>query len=217
MVEPAPIPPDQPERLAVAFAHVLRRAGLDVDLGTVITYRRALAAVGLGAPGPVYWAGRSTLVRRPEDVAAYDSGFAAFWLGAPPDPPPAPPPVEVVVALDDSEGDDGAGGPYARALRRSLPAAVGGRGRVEAFAMGTRLTRLTRELSGHDPDAALAGAARAVPDWSGGTRLGEGLRTFNDLWGVRGLARGAIVVILSDGWDRGDPDPLGTERARLRG
>src|SRR5437588_6773255 len=323
MVEPAPIPPDQPERLAVAFAHVLRRAGLDVDLGTVITYRRALAAVGLGAPGPVYWAGRSTLVRRPEDVAAYDSGFAAFWLGAPPDPPPAPPPVEVVVALDDSEGDDGAGDtdaekaqptlavryspvevlrhkdfavyspaelaesrrlmadlrlvgalrrsrrlrpshrshgrpdlrrtvrlavraggevvrrprveqsmrprrvvllcdvsgsmePYARALLRFLHAAVAGRGRVEAFAMGTRLTRLTRELSGHDPDAALAGAARAVPDWSGGTRLGEGLRTFNDLWGVRGVARGAIVVILSDGWDRGDPDQLGTEMARLR-
>ena len=81
--------------------------------------------------------------------------------------------------------------------------------RVEAFALGTRLTRVTRELSSRDPDAALAAAARRVVDWSGGTRLGEGLRAFNDAWGMRGMARGAVVVILSDGWDRGDPEVLG--------
>lgn len=105
--------------------------------------------------------------------------------------------------------------PYARALLRFVQAAVAGRERVEAFTLGTRLTRLTRQLAGHDPDAALTRAAAAVPDWSGGTRLGEGLRHFNDEWGVRGLARGAVVVILSDGWDRGDPDDLGEQMARL--
>jgi uncharacterized protein with von Willebrand factor type A (vWA) domain len=105
--------------------------------------------------------------------------------------------------------------PYARTLLRFLHTAVVGGTRVEAFALGTRLTRLTRELSSRDPDEALAVAARRVADWAGGTRLGAGLRTFNDRWGVRGLARGAIVVILSDGWDRGDPELLGSEMARL--
>jgi uncharacterized protein with von Willebrand factor type A (vWA) domain len=104
---------------------------------------------------------------------------------------------------------------YARALVRFLHAAVVGRARVEAFALGTRLTRLTRDLSTRDPDAAMSAAARRVVDWSGGTRLGEGLRQFNDEWGVRGLARGAIVVILSDGWDRGDPEVLAEQMARL--
>ncbi len=104
---------------------------------------------------------------------------------------------------------------YSRALLRFLHVAVVGRGRVEAFALGTRLTRLTRELSSHDPDAALAAAAASVSDWSGGTRLGEVLRRFNDEWGVRGMARGAVVVILSDGWDRGDAADLGVQMARL--
>ena len=105
--------------------------------------------------------------------------------------------------------------PYARSLLRFLHVAVMGRGKVEAFALGTRLTRLTRELSRHDPDAALAAASGAVPDWSGGTRLGQGLRAFNDRFGVRGMARGAIVVILSDGWDRGEPEELAAEMSRL--
>jgi hypothetical protein len=105
--------------------------------------------------------------------------------------------------------------PYARALLRFVQVAVAGRSRVEAFAVGTRLTRITRELSSRDPDAALAAAARRVVDWSGGTRLGEGLRAFNDQWGVKGLARGAVVVILSDGWDRGDPELLGAQMERL--
>lgn len=104
---------------------------------------------------------------------------------------------------------------YARALVRFCQAAVVGRGRVEAFAIGTRLTRITRELSSRDPDEALRKAAHRVVDWSGGTRLGEGMRAFNDEWGVRGMARGAIVVILSDGWDRGSPDLLSVQMERL--
>lgn len=105
---------------------------------------------------------------------------------------------------------------YSRALLRFLHAATVSRRHVETFTLGTRLTRVTRELSSHDPDAALASAGRAVDDWSGGTRLGEALKAFNDRWGVRGMARGAIVVILSDGWDRGSPDQLGEEMGRLK-
>ena len=104
---------------------------------------------------------------------------------------------------------------YARALLRLVHAAVAGRGRVEAFALGTRLTRLTRELSSRDPDRALRAVSAAVPDWSGGTRLGAGLRTFNDEWGCRGMARGALVVVLSDGWDRGDPAEMSEQMQRL--
>ena len=105
---------------------------------------------------------------------------------------------------------------YARALLRLVHAAVAGRSRVEAFALGTRLTRLTRELSTRDPDRAMRAVSDAVPDWSGGTRLGAGLRAFNDEWGCRGMARGSIVVILSDGWDRGDPEEMSEQMQRLR-
>jgi uncharacterized protein with von Willebrand factor type A (vWA) domain len=104
---------------------------------------------------------------------------------------------------------------YSRSLIRYAHAAVSARGQVEAFALGTRLTRLTRELDTRDPDQALQRAADSVEDWSGGTRLGEGLRRFNDEWGTKGMARGAIVVILSDGWDRGDPEQMECEMARL--
>ena len=117
----------------------------------------------------------------------------------------------IVLLLDVS----GSMEPYARAFVRFLHAAVVGRTRVEAFALGTRLTRITRELSSRDPDAAVAAAADRVTDWSGGTRLGEGLRVFNDTWGIRGMARGAVVVILSDGWDRGGPELLAEQMARL--
>jgi uncharacterized protein with von Willebrand factor type A (vWA) domain len=106
--------------------------------------------------------------------------------------------------------------PYARALLRFVQTAVSGRQKVEAFAIGTRLTRLTRELSSRDPDLALQLASLRVQDWSGGTRLGECLRTFNDTWGVRGMARGSIVVVLSDGWDRGDVELLGEQMHRLQ-
>ncbi len=117
----------------------------------------------------------------------------------------------LVLVLDVS----GSMEPYARALLRFVHAAVAGRQKVEAFALGTRLTRITRELTSRDPDIALRAAGRRVVDWSGGTRLGEGLREFNDQWGVRGLARNSIVIILSDGWDRGDPDLLGEQMERL--
>jgi hypothetical protein len=315
----------EPEVLAVAFARLLRTAGVDVPVGSVTAYTEALGAVGLGEPEPVYWAGRATLIRRREDVTPYDRAFAAFWRGRGPGfASPAEPPQPVVLGLD--AGDDGLDGenaavgeprpvlavrysaaevlrekdfaaystaefaearrlmadlrlagalrrsrrlrpvsrsgtqpdvrgtvrralrsggepvrrawvapsvrhrrivllcdvsgsmePYARALIRFLHAAVAARGagRVEAFAIGTRLTRITKELGSHDPDAAIRAAAKAVTDWAGGTRLGDGLRAFNDQWGVRGMARGAVVVILSDGWDRGDPARLGAEMGRL--
>ena len=105
--------------------------------------------------------------------------------------------------------------PYSRVIVRFVHSAVVARTQVEAFALGTRLTRITRELANRDPDVAIAGAARRVADWSGGTRLGATLRTFNDTWGVRGMARGAVVVIISDGWDRGEPEELGVQMARL--
>ena len=314
------------DRIAVAFARVLRDAGLDVPVGATVTYARALAALGLDRRDETYWAGRATLLRGPEDADVYDRAFRAFWntpsTDVGPDAPAADPPAVILAfdaGADDAappESDDDAaeapvlavrwspaeilrardfaaytsaehaearrlmadlrlngalrrsrrhrpvrrrrgtpdlrhtvrrslraGGetvdrayrapaskprrvvllcdvsgsmePYARALLQFLHVAVAGRTRVEAFALGTRLTRLTRELSTRDPDAALDAAAARVVDWSGGTRLGEGLRTFNDRWGIRGMARGAVVVILSDGWDRGDPDLLATEMARL--
>ena len=320
-----PVPADQPQRLAVGFARLLRRAGLDVAGGAPVAYARALAAVGLDEATPVYWAGRATLVHRPEDVDTYDAAFRAYWLGgtgetrapvrelervavvtdepddagaADDDPDPGDEPAKVlelrysateVLAHKDfaqctpdelaeaqrlmamirwagprrstrrrrparrrgdwpdlrrtvrhalrTEGEplrrrwleqtdrarrvvflcdvSGSMAPYARALLRFLHIAVAGRGGVEAFTVGTRLTRVTRALGAHDPDAAIAAAARAVPDWSGGTRLGDALRVFNDRWGTGGLARGAVVVILSDGWDRGDPAQLGAEMARV--
>jgi uncharacterized protein with von Willebrand factor type A (vWA) domain len=317
--------PTSPVRMAVAFVRMLRRAGLGVPVGSALAYSEALAATGVEERSRVYWAGRATLVRRPEDFPTYDRIFAAFWAGrerasieaaadqvvieldepAPDEEGEAPPsgedhdqartitvrysptetlrekdfaactpeelaetrrlmaelhmaaarrrsrrmqrstrrrgrpdarrtvrsalrsggeplrrahleaswrPRRVVLLVDVS----GSMEPYARSLLRFLHVAVTGRGKVEAFALGTRLTRLTRELSRHDPDAALTAAAGAVPDWSGGTRLGQGLRAFNDRYGVRGMARGAIVVILSDGWDRGEPEELADEMSRLQ-
>ncbi len=120
-------------------------------------------------------------------------------------------PRRLVLLIDVS----GSMEPYARALVRFAHAAVVGRRAVEVFTLGTRVSRITRELSWRDPDGALDAAAAAVTDWSGGTRLGDDLRAFNDRWGATGLARGADVVILSDGWDRGDPELLGAEMARL--
>jgi uncharacterized protein with von Willebrand factor type A (vWA) domain len=309
----------QPD-VAVAFARVLRGAGVDVPTGAVVTYADALDAVGLSSRDAVYWAGRTTLIRRPEDVGTYDAAFSAFWAGsrsaevrepaqnvvievlrdsddeAPQGESEAQhgPAVEVrysptevlrhedLAAISDEEraqlhrlldqlrftgapkrgrrrvagastgrldlrrtvaramrhgGEplslewtepnirrrrvvllvdiSGSMGPYARALLRFAHAAVVARSDVEVFALGTRLTRLTRSLQTHDPDAALRGATDAVPDWSGGTRLGETIGEFADLWGVRGMARGAVVVVLSDGWDRGDAAILGDHMARI--
>jgi uncharacterized protein with von Willebrand factor type A (vWA) domain len=104
---------------------------------------------------------------------------------------------------------------YARAYLQLLLSGVGG-ARAEAFVFATRLTRLTPALRAAHPDAALARAAQAAPDWSGGTRIGESLRVFIDGYGRPGLARGAVVVILSDGWECGDPTLLGRELDRLQ-
>jgi uncharacterized protein with von Willebrand factor type A (vWA) domain len=308
------------EPALVGFGRALRAAGLRVPVGSTVTYVEAVGALGSVDRGSLYWAGRATLVRRPEDIPIYDRVFASYWRTVPGNDAEAM--VETVtLAFDDDAAEaseldeEGAEGrvlsvrfsphevlrdkdfaaytdaeldearramaelrlagarrrsrrhrrshrprgrgdirrtvresmrtrgevvrirrleaderprrivllcdvsgsmePYSRALLQFANAAVAGRGRVEAFALGTRLTRLTRELSSRDPDRALAAAAGAVADWSGGTRLGAGLRQFNDTWGVRGMARGAIVVILSDGWDRGDPDDLAEQMRRL--
>ena len=104
---------------------------------------------------------------------------------------------------------------YARALLRFIQAAVVGRRRVEAFTLGTRLTRITRELSNRDLDAALTHTSQSVSDWSGGTRLGEAFQEFINNWGQRGLGRGSTIVILSDGWDRGDASIMTEQMGRL--
>jgi uncharacterized protein with von Willebrand factor type A (vWA) domain len=106
--------------------------------------------------------------------------------------------------------------PYSDALLRFAHAAVRRRPtRTEVFTLGTRLTRVTPALRARDPDVALTHAGRAIPDWRGGTRLGETLRAFLDRWGQRGTARQAVVVLASDGWERGDPAMLGEQVARL--
>ncbi len=314
-----------PARVVVGFVRLLRGLGLDVPVGSVITYARALGAVGLERREGAYWAGRATLVRSPEDAAVYDAVFAHFFEDRPGEVGPRPE-IAAEMRIDTEEGEDlpgpdplepeedrtavtvrysrletlrhqdfasyseedwaegrrllaalrqtalrrrsrrrtpsgGGGGtpdvgrtvrralrtggepidrawrlpssrprrlvylvdisgsmePYARAFLRLAHASIAARGTgaVEAFVLGTRLTRITRHLSWRDPDAALGDAASAVEDWYGGTRLGEGLRVFNDRFGTRGMARGAVVVILSDGWDRGDPADLRTEMERL--
>lgn len=324
MAESVDLATDAAERLAVGFSRVLRELEVQVPTSATINYAQALGIVGLTERNAVYWAGRSTLVRRPEDLPMYERAFLAFWQQRNPEwmsVEGTPPPVTIALEMDD--GDDPAGDEeeqappgdvqavrfsrtetltdkdfgdctkeelaqlsklmtelrftthhrssrrqipvknrgdrpdlkrtvrwairhqgepmkraftanatrprrlvlvldvsgsmetYARALIRFVHAAVVARGRVEAFALGTRLTRITRQLSNRDPDAAIRSATPDVKDWAGGTRLGEGLRQFNDEWGIRGMARGSVVVVLSDGWDRGDPSELAEQMERL--
>jgi uncharacterized protein with von Willebrand factor type A (vWA) domain len=105
--------------------------------------------------------------------------------------------------------------PYARAYLQFLTCAAASGRDAEAFAFATRLTRLTRALASRSPERAIQRAAAAAPDWSSGTRIGDALKAFNDRHGRRGMARGAVVVILSDGWERGDPALVGREMERL--
>jgi uncharacterized protein with von Willebrand factor type A (vWA) domain len=314
------------ERLAVGFARVLRQAGLKVPASATINFTQALGAVGITERSGPYWAGRATLVNKPEDIDIYDQAFLAYW-----DQRPGvgflieTPPDEQATLAIDADGDDddttededeadqpddlislrfsrlevlgekdftectpdelaelslllgqlrftthqrkslrhkrvrgsgdradlrrtvqlalkhqgepihrsftspatkpraltlildvsGSMETYARALIRFCHAAVVARNRVEVFALGTRLTRITRQLSNHDPDAAIAAATPEVADWSGGTRLGDAIAEFNNEWGVKGMARGGVVVILSDGWDRGEPEVLAEQMERL--
>ncbi len=120
-------------------------------------------------------------------------------------------PRKLVVLCDVSGSMDA----YARALVLFLHAAVGSGPGVEAFAFGTRLSRLTAELGTRDPESALEKCTEAVTDWGSGTRIGASLKEFNDVYGKRALSRGAVVVIVSDGWERQDPELVGREMARL--
>lgn len=118
-----------------------------------------------------------------------------------------------VVLLADVSGSMTA---YADTLLRFAHATARGHAaHTEVFTLGTRLTRVTRELGVRDPDLALRAVGQHVLDWAGGTRLGDTLKQFLDEWGQRGLARGAVVVVLSDGWERGDVSVLGDQMARL--
>jgi uncharacterized protein with von Willebrand factor type A (vWA) domain len=117
----------------------------------------------------------------------------------------------LVLILDVS----GSMSPYARALVQFGYAAMAAGRRVEVFCFGTRLTRVTRTLRAKDPDRALREIGRTVADWEGGTRIGESLKALLDGWGQRAALRGAVVVLCSDGLERGDPELLRSQMARL--
>jgi uncharacterized protein len=136
------------------------------------------------------------------------------WGGEPLDrrwSEPSTKPRKLVLVCDVS----GSMAPYARVLLQYMHASVATHRRVEAFAFGTRLTRLTRELGSGDPDRAIRDASQRVVDWCGGTRIGASLKAYNDDWGRRALTRGAVVVIASDGWERGDLALLDGELATI--
>jgi uncharacterized protein with von Willebrand factor type A (vWA) domain len=121
----------------------------------------------------------------------------------------------VVLLVDVSGSMSGYADPLLRLAHRFTQVGRERRGVVETFTVGTRLTHLTRAMRLRDSERALVAAGETVPDWSGGTRLGETLRFFLDRWGQRGMARGAVVVVFSDGWERGDPALLAEQMARL--
>ncbi len=139
----------------------------------------------MGEPGDIAWRRRSTRPRR------------------------------VVLLVDVSGSMSGYADALLRLAHRVTTTCAARGGRVETFTVGTRLTHLTRAMRVRDTERALVAAGDAVPDWSGGTRLGETLKVFVDRWGRRGLARGAVVVIFSDGWERGDCTLLGEQVRRL--
>jgi len=311
--------------LLARFGRELRAAGLAVGSGDVITYAAAVAELDPSDLADLYWAGRTTLVTKRDEIAAYDRVFRRFFLGAEDVVPevlrrsaeaPAGTSQAVLVvpatdpASDEQQGEEALLGlmasdadalrhkafaactppelaavrrimarirltPPRRRTRRTAPARAGSAldlrrmvresmrmhgepaelywrarkarlrplilildvsgsmadysrnllqfaysakraaARVEVFCFGTRLTRVTRELDHRRPDDALAHAARTVFDWEGGTRIGGSLDSFVRQWGRRGLCRGGIVVICSDGLDRGDPAVLAAAMERL--
>jgi uncharacterized protein len=150
--------------------------------------------------------GRSIDVRSTLRQARRTGGHAFKLIGE----VPAARPRRLVVLCDIS----GSMEMYARAMIQLLYCAAGGAD-AEVFTFATRLTRLTAALARSTPDVAVARAARAAPDWHGGTRLGAALKDFNDRYGRRGMARGAVVLIISDGWDTGDPEVVRREMRRL--
>jgi uncharacterized protein len=150
--------------------------------------------------------GRRTDVRSTLRQARRTGGHAFRLIGE----VPAMRPRRLVVLCDIS----GSMEPYARAMIQLLYCAAGG-ANAEVFTFATRLTRLTKALARTTPALAIARAAQAAPDWNGGTRLGAALKEFNDRYGRRGMARGAVVLIISDGWDTGDPELVRQEMERL--
>jgi uncharacterized protein with von Willebrand factor type A (vWA) domain len=317
--------PDRPPFVAVLvdFARALRAAGLAVGSGDVLTYCAAMTPLDPADLVDLYWAGRTTLVTRREDIAAYDRVFREFFLGA------GDPIRELLMLKSRSDAEtqavlnlpatDPAGEeqeepallglmasdvealkhrsfsactpeelaalrrimarirltPPKRRTRRTRPARSGrfpdlrrtvreslrmfgepaelhwrqrrvrlrplilildvsgsmadysrnllqfahsakrAAAKVEVFCFGTRLTSVTKALRTRSPDVALEQAAKVVFDWEGGTRIGDSLDTFVRQWGRRGRCRGGVVVICSDGLDRGDPDLLTTSMERL--
>jgi hypothetical protein len=309
------------EGLLVEFAGELRGAGLAVGSGDVLVYCAAAALLDPADLVDLYWAGRTALIRRHDDLSTYDFVFRRFFLGeeeaagavplmprtsvqgqndyAMPSAEPGtaagedavmgwmasdvdalkrksfaacspeelaalrrimarirltpprrktrrtvraragarpdlrrmvreslrmhgePPPLywrrrkvrlrPLILILDIS----GSMADYSRSLLQFAHVARRAAGRVEVFCFGTRLTRVTGALSGRQPDEALERAARAAFDWDGGTRIGDSLTEFVREWGRRGLCRGGIVVICSDGLDRGDPAVLDAALERL--
>ncbi|HUZ24751.1 MAG TPA: VWA domain-containing protein [Streptosporangiaceae bacterium] len=310
----------------VGFSRELRSAGVAVGSGDVLTYCAAMAPLDPTDLLDLYWAGRTTLIAKRDDIPVYDEVFRRFFLGG------ADPPAELVTirarvdaeteallvapaTSPDTEGDEEyeeeavlgwmasdvealrrksfaactpqelaalrrimrriSLTPPRRRTRRTVPARSGrspdlrrtvreslrlhgepaelfwrrrrirlrplilildisgsmadysrnlmqfaysanrAASRVEVFCFGTRLTRITKPLQTRRPDEALERAARTVFDWEGGTRIGESLDAFVRDWGRRGICRGGVVVICSDGLDRGDPDLLATAMERL--
>lgn len=126
-----------------------------------------------------------------------------------------PRPRRVVLLLDVSGSMAGYAEALLRLAHRICVSTTASPRAIEVFTLGTRLTRITKALHRPDAEQALVGAGAAVPDWSGGTRLGETLQAFLDQWGARGVARGAVVVIFSDGWERGDATLLAEQAERL--
>jgi uncharacterized protein len=327
---------DALERL-IGFGRELRHRGLNVGTGRIVTFCRSAAALGALDRTGLYWAGRSSLISRPEDAQAFDAAFDEWFregirieldLGR--HVPGAgierdleelqslTVDEERVVAkewhaLDESEEPEGEaairivasavellreksfadlteeerlrvarvirqlavvvprrrtrrfrpapGGarfdvrrtlrrslrthgepfhrawrdrgvrtrplvlildvsgsmsPYARALLQFAFAAMAAGRRVEVFCFGTRLTRVTRTLRTKDPDRAMHEIGRQVADWEGGTRIGASLKALLDEWGQRAALRGSIAVICSDGLERGEPELLRVQMARLR-
>jgi uncharacterized protein with von Willebrand factor type A (vWA) domain len=208
-----PDPDDDPVRAAASVAEVLRHR----DVATLEPAERARLATMFAALTvrlPTRPTARRTPHRRGDVDASRTLRASLRRMGEPAEihrRRPATRARRVVLLIDVSGSMSG----YADALLRLAHRVVNAGPGVEVFSLGTRLTHLTRALKRRDPERALAAAGDVVPDWSGGTRLGETLRAFVDRHGRRGMARGAVVVIFSDGWERGDTVLLAQQVDRL--
>jgi len=205
--------PSQASAVASSVEQLRHRDVAGMDAAEREELHRLLAALCL--PGEV----RRTRRHRPSSRGDVDARRTArAWVQAGSEPAalrfrqPRQRPRRVVLLVDVSGSMESYSGAL---LRFAHAAARRGAAPTEVFALGTRLTRLTRELSHRDPDRAMAAIVEAVPDAGGGTRLGVLLKEFLDRWGQRGTARGAVVVLLSDGWERGDVALLGVQVQRL--